>query len=186
VEFDRKLMAVISPWEPSDRVAEAYMLRGAILASFAHIEQCLSELAIRASYAPEYDSIASDHDSLPFTMSKRVRFLKRIAGTAGPLGPYSSLLQSVLKRWEKTKDLRDQMAHAHMSVLPNAPVRFSGIKPDGGEIHMVWSNYFSPALTNAALRAARFSRACQRIRDKFEAQQLLPTFEDARIHHEGR
>ena len=184
MQFDRKLMAVSSWWAPSDLVAEAYMLRGAILDSFSHVELCVSTLAVRASYAPEYDAIAAEHKSLPSTMKGRVDFLKRITTVPGPLSAHSNRIRAGLRYWEETSQLRNLMAHGRMSVLANSPIRFEDIRvtKDG-----IWSNetpFYGSSLRGAALKAAKFSRICQRFMSVVDRANLLAAIEDVRALHE--
>jgi hypothetical protein len=122
----RSLMATRSGWQSPKDVAHAYMLRGAILTAVSHLELCIAELSLRASYVPVYGAAAARRASLPPNTTQRVKFLMEVIEDDGPLRPHAEWLRRALKRWEVFRELRNRMAHGHMTVFRGRADQISG------------------------------------------------------------
>lgn len=167
--------AVISPWTPDSELARVLMLRAAILWSYSHVEQKLTYLAIRCSHEPEYRNLA---EKPPFTPASRIKFLRRVLDTQGPLSARRSLGLAILDRFDQGRDIRNQMAHADMSVLPGI-ARFDEIVISNGEIVHRDTPYYAGQLERIAIKAARFSKAIQRIHYKLFQDTPLSSGDEA-------
>lgn len=158
--------AVINPWTQDDALARVLILRSAILWSFGHIEQRLTDMAIRCSRMDDYDGI---RDKPPFTGSGRVKYLRRVLAQPGPYERYRSLGTAILDRYDATRVLRNRMAHADMQVLGplpgggDYPVWFEEIVVDGDGITFHRTDYWAGQLEREAVKASRFSKAIQRL-----------------------
>ena len=150
--------AVTNPWTPDADLARDLILRAAILWSYSHAEQKLTDFAIRCSRIPQYRDIA---EKPPFTSSARIKFLRKVMDTPGPYFERRALGISVLDRYDAGRPIRNRMAHADMSVL-NGITRFDEIVISGGRIRHVETAYYAGDLEKVAVKAARFSKAIQR------------------------
>lgn len=151
--------ATKSGWAPDGELARALILRGAILWSYSHVEQRLTELAIECSGVEEYWSIA---DRFPFHPSKRSTYLRKVFDTPGPLSRFRPLGVAVLNRFDASRDTRNQMAHAEMEVMQGL-VRFTERMGHEGEVLLRVTPYYPGELERLAVKAARFSKATQRL-----------------------
>jgi hypothetical protein len=175
--IDKRWLATRNPWLREREIAEAMMLRGAILWSYGHIEQKITEIAIRCSYVAEYHAL---REAPPFTMANRITFLRRVLEEPGPLQRYRSVGGAILDRYDRARPLRNRMAHADMKMAGGPPLRFIEIVIDGGEIKQNDTPYYPGQLEALARRVGRFSRACQRLGFKLDHARLLPTFDEGR------
>lgn len=164
--------AVINPWVQDGDLARVLILRSAILWSYSHIEQRLTDLAIRCSHSPEYRDI---REKPPFSSGARITYLRKVLETEGPLSPYASLGRAILDRYERSRVIRNRMAHADMEVLPQWAIVFNEIVIDGAEITLRRTNYWPGQLEREAVKAARFSQAVQRIHYAMFANDPLPS-----------
>ena len=178
-------MATRSGWQNPEDVAHVYILRGAILTAISHIELCIAELSLRASYMPEYDVVSSRWRSLPPSTSQRVEFLTEVIKAEGPLQFYARSLERALRRWSDFREVRNRMAHGHMTVFRGGPIRFREIVAKRSEITQATINYYGSELEACALRIARFSRVYQRLWYRARGSDFMPTINDAVVFHEG-
>ena len=154
------------------------MLRGAILTAVSHLELCIAELSLRASYVPEYDAAAARQASLPANTTQRVKFLVEVIEYDGPLRRHAEWLRRAFKRWESFRELRNRMAHGHMTVFRGGPIRFREIVARRREITEGTVSYYGDELEAAALNIARFSRVYQRIWSRAYGSKFLPTIDE--------
>ncbi|MEH6699962.1 MAG: hypothetical protein V7672_14795 [Brevundimonas sp.] len=152
--------AVINPWVQDGDLARLLILRASILWSYSHIEQKLTDVAIRCSHSPEYRDL---REKPPFSSGARISYLRKVLETDGPLSGYATLGKAVLDRYDKSRVIRNRMAHADMEVLPRWAIVFNEIVIDGGEITIHRTNYWPGDLEMLAVKAARFSQAVQRL-----------------------
>ena len=152
--------AVINPWVQDADLARVLILRGAILWSYSHIEQKLTDVVIRCSHSPQYRDL---REKPPFNSGARVAYLRKVLETDGPLSKYAPLGNAILDRYEASRTIRNRMAHADMEALPNWAITFDEIVIDGGRITHHRTNYWPGQLERLAVKAARFSHAVQRI-----------------------
>lgn len=115
---------LVNPWTPQDEVEKALLYRGAILAAWGLIETSISEIAIRCSCTDAYSGL---RDKFPYSIGERVSYLARVLEAPGPLSPYASFGLQFLKRFERSKSLRNTMAHSRMTLLPHWGCEFQEI-----------------------------------------------------------
>lgn len=154
--------AVINPWVDDAELARALILRSAILWSYSHVEQRLTDIVVRCSHEAAYRDVA---EKPPSTSSKRVKFLRAVLRIPGPLYPFRSLGIAILDRYDASRPIRNRMAHADMEVYSDwggKRVVFDEIVVNGAISHQR-SPYSPQRLEAEALRAARFSKAVQRV-----------------------
>ncbi len=152
--------ATINPWTPDADLARVLILRGAILWSYSHIERRLMEFAIRCSQAPEYRDVS---DKAPFRRAARIGYLRKVLESDGPLKRYRSLGTAILDRYEASSEIRNRMAHADIDLVAFDMVRFIEIVMEGQDISERWFNFYPGDLEREAIKAARFSKAVQRL-----------------------
>lgn len=174
MKIDDSWKAQVNPWTPPEELLRVLALRGAVVWSFGHIEQKLTEVMIRSSYPDCYAGLRS---SAPFVMKKRFAYLREVLDLPGPLSPYRSIGLLMIERIERVWPLRNMMAHADMDIGPMGPVRFQQIELANG-LKTHWKPFYAGQLEEVAAKAGRLSRLCQRLMDRLEAKKLLPTFEE--------
>lgn len=91
----------------------AHLLRGAIITQFAHVEFMFADLYFRALQLPEYRSLPA---KLPYLVRKRIARVKQLAAMDGPISAYGTELLGVADGLTEFEDLRQFMAHGHMTV----------------------------------------------------------------------
>ena len=91
----------------------AHLIRGGIITQFAHVEFMFADLYFRALRRPEYGSLPA---KLPYRVRQRVARVKQLAAMDGPISAYSSELLGVADGLAEFEDLRQYMAHGHMTV----------------------------------------------------------------------
>ncbi|WP_426018431.1 hypothetical protein [Brevundimonas sp. DWR2-3-1b1] len=155
-----KWRAVVNPWVRDHELAHALILRSSILWSYSHVEQKLTDLVIRCSSEAEYRDIA---EKPPFSSSARVKYLRKVLAAPGPLHRFQSFGTAILDRYDASRTVRNRMAHADMEVLQNWGIVFDEIVIDGGEISHRRERYWEGRLEDEAVKAARFSKAVQKI-----------------------
>lgn len=152
--------AIISPWTPDRELARVLMLRASILWSYSHIERRLMEFAILCSSTPEYRDVS---ERAPFRRIARIAYLRKVLERDGPLRKVSSLGAAILDRYEQSAEIRNRMAHADIDMVAPDFTRFIEIAMDGQDISERWFNYYPGDLERQAVKAARFSKAVQRL-----------------------
>lgn len=155
--------AVINPWVRDEELARALILRSAILWSYSHVEQKLTDIVVRCSHEAAYRDVSANP---PSTSAKRVKFLRAVLSIHGPLYPFRNLGVAILDRYDSSRPIRNRMAHADMEVYSDwggKEVVFDEIVVSGGEICHHRSRYSPGRLEAEARRAARFSKAVQRV-----------------------
>jgi hypothetical protein len=167
----REWRAVINPWVRDNDLARALVLRGSILWSYSHIEQKLTDVAIRCSHSPEYRDL---REKPPFSSGQRIAYLRSVLETDGPLSRFEALGTAILDRYEASRAVRNRMAHADMEALPDWAITFEELVVDGREITYRRKPYWPGELEEVAVRAARFSRAVQRIHYAMFANDEIP------------
>lgn len=165
----------VSPWQTKSSLEAAFLHRGVVVGAWAAVETNLIELSIRASRLDCYVKLRSKY---PTRLKDRIRFLRLVADDEGPLKPWASLLHKVLDRYERSSEIRNIMAHAHMEVLPDWGATFSGYQAKGETEIMHYRQRLLPdELRLAAAKAARFSRAVFRIKRALDNRSILPQLE---------
>jgi hypothetical protein len=149
----RSLMVEVNPWTPPADLNTALLARGAIVSAWAQIEAMMTDVIVRASRHPEYQSLRA---AFPYRRSDRWSHFKRMLEAPGPIGPYKAPALKLLARYEAGKSLRDLLAHGRMTILP-----YPGGAPSSVIIEMIDSvdrelihirKQFSPASLEAEAR----------------------------------
>ncbi|WP_332655688.1 hypothetical protein [Brevundimonas sp.] len=178
---DRKLLvphewrAHVNPWVKDDELADLLILRGAIVWSYAHIEQVITEITIRATYLDAYRGLRSQP---PFSMSARLTHLRKILNMDGPLARYRRYGLAMIVRYERAREVRNQMAHSDMFPISLSGREFREIVIADGTITSKRAPYWPGELERVAESAARFSQRCQAVLYGLNARKLLPTFDE--------
>lgn len=102
-------------------------------------------------------------EKAPFRRVARIGYLRKVMEANGPLKRYATLGTAILDRYEGSAELRNRMAHADIDLVAVEMVRFIEIVMDGQEITERWFNYYPGDLEREAIKAARFSKAIQRL-----------------------
>lgn len=153
--------AEVNPWTRDDELARALILRGAILWSYSHIERRMMDFIIRCAQMPEYHDIA---ENPPFRRAKRIGYIREVLKGDGPFRRYERLGAAILKRYEASAEIRNRMAHADHDFLGAGLLRLRDFALDGTKvIRDRWWNYYPGHLEREAVKAARFSKAIQRL-----------------------
>ena len=161
----------INPWVRRGDVEAALMFRGTIVSAYGYIETRMGELAIRCSKLDIYASIRA---SYPFQIDKRLAYLRKVF-SVGPLLPYTSIATQFFERFESAAELRHQVAHARMQVLPDWGVTFHDLPKSGpGEITLRSNRKTLKELELLAWRAARISRLSQHLLDRLNRSGIVP------------
>jgi hypothetical protein len=153
------------------------LLRGAIVASFGHVETTLAELAIRLS---RDERCAVLRESYPHGLGRRLTFLRACFA----LTPYvrrRGLAEQVFKRFEAATELRHIMAHGSVKG-PSLGwlVTFRDFKPSAGaEIAVRDHRYTYADLEVFAWQAARLSRRVAQLAAHAENVEWLPALDAA-------
>lgn len=180
---DRELLvpkswrAHVNPWVRDSEIADLLILRGAILWSYAHIEQVITEISIHATYQTPYRGL---REKPPFSMAQRLAHLRTVLNEDGPLSKYRRYGLAMIARYEASREIRNQMAHSDMYVTSVSGREFREIIIADGEIVSRRMHYWPGQLERVAEGAARFSHRCQRVLVALGEQRLLPTLEDGR------
>lgn len=178
---DRRLLvpqewrAHVNPWINDEELADLLILRGAILWSYAHIEQVITEITIRATYLDAYRGLRSKP---PFSMSARLAHLRAILNMDGPLAKYRRYGLAMIVRYEGAREIRNQMAHSDTYLISVSGREFREIVIADGTITSKRRAYWPGELERVAESAARFSHRCQAMLYGLNAQNLLPTFDE--------
>ena len=172
VAFSRRLMAYRSPHSPTAQVGEVFLLRGAIVSAFGHVDQLLVKVATRAARVDVY----AFRPKPPTRTEERLEYLRAVAEVDGPLSPHKGLLLAVLKRMEELNGFRTQLAHASYMALGRGTVSFpETIKVRGKrEMETRHNSTTIDALRRTALRYAIFGRLCERLYYRLCEARLLP------------
>lgn len=177
-QVPREWRAVINPWVRDEELARALILRSAILWSYSHVEQKLTDIVVRCSHEAAYRDVAANP---PSTSAKRVKFLRKVLSIPGPLYPFRNLGIAILDRYDLSRPIRNRMAHADMEVYADwggREVVFDEIVISDGKISHHRSRYPPARLEAEALRAARFSKAVQRIHYAMVGDDIIPDVAD--------
>lgn len=162
--------ADINPWSRRGEVEAALLFRGAIVSAYGYIETRMGELALRISKMAEYQDL---RESFPYRTDQRVSYMRR-AFARPPLNAFERIAAQALSRFEIAGTLRNQAAHARMTVMPDWGVTFDDYDRVDGEVHTRLDRYPLMTLEGLAWQAARRSRLCQRLLDNLEQTGLLP------------
>jgi hypothetical protein len=161
----------INPWVPRGNVEAALMFRGTIVSAYGYIETILGELAIRCSRLEVYANL---RENFPYSIPKRLEYLRQLF-SIGPCVPYNGIANLFFDRFELTAELRHQVAHSRMQVLPDWGVTFHDIpKASPTEINIRTNRVTLPELEELAWKAARLSRLCQRLYVRLDCSGILP------------
>lgn len=164
-------MVEINPWTPECEALRAMLYRGTIVSAWGFIETNLNETAIRCSHEPAYAGLL---DKYPRILGKRLDYLRLVLSTAGPLSPYQSIGEGFLNRFAASAELRNRMAHAKMTLLPNWGVTFTEVRLINGRLYRNVVRHQPGELVGMARQATRLSRLCQRFLDEINTRRLLP------------
>lgn len=161
-----------NPWTPPDDLRTALLFRGAIVSAWAALDTTLAELALRASNSEAYNFIEAKY---PYKPATKVKYLKRVLASPGPLQKYAKLGNLLLDRYENAVDLRNQMAHAHMRVLGRWGATFTDYNlVADGVVTKRTHRYTLEQLEIFARKATRLSRLTQRGKSLIDEHRLLP------------
>jgi hypothetical protein len=97
-------------------VAEAYMIRGMIVGTYAHIEFLLADVCMKAWPLPEYAHLRAP---LPYKLETRIKAAEALFSSPGRLNAYYSDVGNLFSRLLKYEELRHFMAHGLLIVDPN-------------------------------------------------------------------
>lgn len=167
----------VNPWARRADVEAALFFRGSIVSAYGYIETRLGEICIRCSRLEAY---ASKRKSFPDSTSKRIEFLKLVFAF-GPLAPHERFAVLFLQKFERTQELRHQVAHARMQVLPDWGITFEDITQSKGSSLSLRNSRFTYAdFETLAWRATRLSRLLQFLLDRLGAFDILPPMHAAK------
>ena len=93
---------------------EAQRLRGWIANSYAQIEFALGDLILRCREFPEY---YGHTNNLPHGAPDRVKRVRRIISTTGPLQPFAKQLEKLLCEFEDRHETRNLLAHGFATYM---------------------------------------------------------------------
>lgn len=172
VGFDRKLIAYISPWSPTENLGEFYLLRGAIISAFGHADQLAMKLCVQCAQVPQYQL----RPKPPTRTGEKIEYLRQVLSVSGPLESVANLVMSCVNRLERLNEFRTLVAHAGYQVLSEGTVSFpETVKVKEERVLVSRHNSTTLARLRAqALAYARFSRACERLYYKLGERKLLP------------
>lgn len=94
-------------------VADAAMLRGAIVTSYAQVEHLLADIVLRCQPMAEYSNLPQ---TFPYKLETRIARVRDIVGMAGPLQKYKSAFENVITELLKFEELRHFMAHGLLHI----------------------------------------------------------------------
>lgn len=162
----------VNPWQSKRSIEAVLLYRGAIVSAWANVEASIIEVALRSSIHPRYSHI---RDTYPSRLDGRVKYLRKVLASDGPLANHASLGNAILNRYVESADLRNLMAHAGMRVMPQWGTTFQMFKPKADqEVALLRIRYTEEALNNLAHKAARFSRAVKSLLARLDNANLLP------------
>jgi hypothetical protein len=164
-------MIEVNPWTSQELAEKAMQYRGAIVAAWGNIETWLSEVALRASHVDAYRGLRGQ---FPYKIETRIAFLEKILEQPGPLARFAPLGRPLLARVRQSAKLRNQMAHARMTMLPQWGVTFEELVGQGDQVSLRRRRYSLAELEALARRATRLSRIVQRAAARLEAEKVLP------------
>ena len=173
VRFDRRLMAFRNPWSPTEDLGELYMLRGAIISAFSHVDFIAMKISVCASRVSEYQI----RPKPPTRTTERIQYIRDIIDIDGPLTRYRTIIGKAISKLEELNDYRTIVAHASVTLGPRRLVIFPEAMKVFGKNSVV-SKHNSTSLDDLnkiAYKYAIFSRACQRLYYKLEESKILPT-----------
>jgi hypothetical protein len=161
----------INPWARRGDIEAALLFRGVIVSAYGNMETQMGELVIRCSRLEVY---AKMKGSFPFSVPRRLAFL-RAAFSHGPLMPYQKFAISFIDRFEASSNLRHQIAHARMQVMPDWGVTFHDIPSSKDEEIQLRSKQIAPVeLEEWAWQAAKLSRLFQNLIGRLNNLDILP------------
>jgi hypothetical protein len=172
INFSREMMAYRSRWAFTADAGRLCLLRGVILSAFAHVDQLASKLSVQASMVPEY----AFRPSFPTRTTAKIRYLRKVADTAGPLSQYKALLVTILDRFEGLNDYRTTIAHATGEVFQGGMASFPETKfhNDHSGTVSVHNSTTLDRLERTALQYAKFSRTCESLYYRVCERSILP------------
>lgn len=94
-------------------VKEFHYLRGSYLNSYSAAEFLLLDIISKVRPLIQYKSIVT---SFPFSTSRRVKLIRRVLETEGPLIQYSESLKQLVNLLEDNDDIRHFLAHGFSKV----------------------------------------------------------------------
>jgi hypothetical protein len=100
-------------------VAHAVYLRGSIIHSYAHIEYLLADICLQAWKANQYAHLAAP---FPYKTDSRIKAVRMLFDSDGPLKSYREDLQPVLDDLLNFEEMRHFVAHGVMVVRATGPV----------------------------------------------------------------
>lgn len=166
----------VNPWHTETSVDAAHYYRGVIVGGWASVECALIEVALRCSRIPVYLEI---RDTFPSKLAGRLIYLRKVLDADGPLRPFKSLGLCVINRYDETADLRNIMAHAWQTILPEWGATYYGFNAKTGtEVTYYHRRLTIDQLHEEAARSARFSRAVRYLLARLNTLKLLPPMTD--------
>lgn len=134
-------------YEQVARIADAATEdRGWIVNSFAQVEFLLADLTLRCRRFPEYNDLTS---RLPYRLESRIRAVRGLCSTRGPLTPYAARIGVLLDRLEQAEDLRHFIVHGFSSVhiarlSDDVAIQFRRFDPDKTDTERLRELWFRP------------------------------------------
>lgn len=169
--MDRSRLRVFEvPWLTDTDMERILLFRGTFVSAAAQVETILTELAVRASYHPNYVD-AREH--FPRRRDDRIKHLRKLCILPGPLAPRAKRLDAIVQFYEASQTMRDRLAHARMTARSDGGMiaRAFGLTEavrlleiaGGGDLVELRDNRMSiNELRQLAERAALVSRATER------------------------
>jgi hypothetical protein len=99
-------------------VTDAIFSRGSIITSYAHIEHLLADICLQSWKTSEYAHLAG---LFPYKTESRIKAVRSLLETAGPLKSYHGELEPVLDDLLTFEELRHFVAHGVMIVTATTP-----------------------------------------------------------------
>lgn len=172
------LRVEMNPWTLDHTLTEVMQLRGAYIAAMGTMETILSELAIRASKHVAYAGLRG---RFPSRRPDRLKYLRAVCETPGPLTPHRGLVFGIMRRFEDGLALRDILAHGRMQVLTgpgdDASIKLEDYSAAGEFIQFRRDQYTLKTLRVRVYRATRLSRCVDSLYGRLG--ELLPQIDGA-------
>jgi hypothetical protein len=99
-------------------VSDAVFTRGSIITSYAHIEYLLADFCLQAWKRSEYTHLRG---VFPYKTESRIRAVRKLLESDGPLKLYCEALQPVLDDLLDFEEIRHFVAHGVMVVKATPP-----------------------------------------------------------------
>jgi hypothetical protein len=158
-------------------IASAATLRGAIITSYAQVENLLADIVLRSRLLPEYNALPK---GLPYKLSTRIARVRQLVGMPGPLTKYKDEFTMIADELKRFEEIRHFMAHGLLIVRHRDDGTASLIyrmfresKASGVEEGVLETNL--DQLQGSAIKIGLYTaRAVTLFRDVYRAHDLAP------------